>query len=113
MDLDQKIELILALTGAAVPLLSIIASLVNQSIRTRQSTGEGVGKAMLSFGAVLNFLSVNLDKALQLIAIARGKRVPETQPASHPAQAETAAPSVSTQTGGACPACGYSPTKHE
>lgn len=69
----EKIEHVLALVGALVPLVSVIASLFNTAIRHRQLEGREVPPKLAATGAVLNTLAINLDKAKALSAAARGK----------------------------------------
>lgn len=69
----QNLEHLLALAGAMVPLISMVASLFNTAIRHRQLEGREVPKNLAAAGAVLNTLAVNLDKASALAAAAKGK----------------------------------------
>jgi hypothetical protein len=70
---DSKIEHYLAIAGVAVSVLSGLASLVNHLIREKQVANEPVSGGLLRLGALLNLLSVNLDKALVLTRAVRGK----------------------------------------
>lgn len=78
MNIDQKIEHILAIVGALVPLLSAAASFINHIIRAKTDAGHQVSPVVLHAGAFLNVASVNLDKAVQLGKMARGKSAPST-----------------------------------
>lgn len=78
MTSDQKIEHILAIVGALVPVLSAVASFVNHLIRMKTDAGQQVSPFMLHAGAFLNVASVNVDKAVQLSKMARGHDVPTT-----------------------------------
>jgi len=69
----EKLEHVLALAGALVPLVSMAASLFNTAIRHRQLEGREVPKKIAAAGALINTLAVNLDKASVLTAAARGK----------------------------------------
>lgn len=75
---DQKIEHILAIVGALVPILSAAASFVNHLIRQKTDAGEQVSPVLLNAGAFLNVASINVDKAVQLTKMARGKSVAST-----------------------------------
>lgn len=70
---QEKVESILAIVGALVPVLSALASLLNHVVRERQAAGEPVSKTLLSAGAMLNVGAVNLDKAVQLAKAATSK----------------------------------------
>lgn len=70
---QEKVESVLAVLGALVPVLSALASLLNHVVRERQAAGEPVSKTLLSAGAVLNVGAVNLDKALQLAKAVKSK----------------------------------------
>jgi hypothetical protein len=74
---QEKVQSILAILGALVPVLSALASLLNHVVRERQAAGEPVSKTLLSAGAVLNVGAVNLDKALQLAKAATVKPAEE------------------------------------
>jgi len=108
---DSKIEHYLAIAGVAVSVLSGLASLVNHLIREKQVAHEPVSSGLLRLGALLNLLSVNLDKALVLTRAVRGKPLvsgsavlahasaPEPAPEPAPASAvENSTPLV-------CPTC--------
>jgi hypothetical protein len=82
--MNANLEHFLALTGAAVPLISAIASLFNTVIRNRQLEGKPVSKGLATVGAVLNAMAVNLDKAAMLIGVVRGKPVVSGSNASKP-----------------------------
>jgi hypothetical protein len=75
MTSDQKIEHILAIVGALIPILSAAASFVNHLIRQKTDAGEQVSPMLLNTGALLNATSINVDKAVQLAKMARGKPV--------------------------------------
>lgn len=90
MTSDQKIEHILAIVGALVPILSAAASFVNHLIRQKTDAGEQVSPTLLNTGALLNVTSINVDKAVQLAKMARGKPVPTT--VTQPAQPQVATP---------------------
>jgi len=91
MTFDQKIEHILAIVGILVPILSAAASFVNHLIRQRTDAGEQVSPVLLNTGALLNVTSINVDKAVQLAKMARGKPVltTVTQPAQPTTQVVT------------------------
>jgi hypothetical protein len=64
-------EHILAFVGALVPLMSALASLINHVVREKTEAGERVSPALLKGGALLNVGAINLDKAVQLAALAK------------------------------------------
>jgi hypothetical protein len=67
----EKMEHILAFVGALVPLMSALASLINHVVREKTEAGEKVSPALLKGGALLNVGAINLDKAVQLAALAK------------------------------------------
>lgn len=75
MTAEQKFEHFLAFIGALVPLMSALASLINHVVREKTAAGEKVSPLLLHGGAALNVGAVNLDKAVQLVQMAKkGKR---------------------------------------
>lgn len=70
---DINVEHVLAIVGAVVPLVSALASILNNIVRMKQLEGKEVPKAMLTAGVVLNTVAVNLDKASVLAKAVRGK----------------------------------------
>lgn len=75
---SERLDYILAIVGALVPLMSAVSSLVNHVIRAKSDAGEKVSPMLSGAGTVLNFASINIDKAIQLANMARGKAVPTT-----------------------------------
>ncbi len=75
---SERLDYILAIVGALVPLMSALSSLVNHVIRNKSDKGEKVSPMLSGAGMVLNFASINIDKAIQLANMARGKAVPTT-----------------------------------
>jgi len=69
----QNLEHILAIVGVLVPLISMVASLLNTAIRNLLIEGREVPKRLAAAGAVVNALAINLDKASAFISAARGK----------------------------------------
>ena len=67
----EKMEHILAFVGALVPLMSALASLINHVVREKTAAGEKVSPVLLQSGALLNVGAINLDKAVQLAALAK------------------------------------------
>ncbi len=67
----EKMEHILAFVGALVPLMSALASLINHVVREKTEAGEKVSPVLLKGGALLNVGAINLDKAVQLAALAK------------------------------------------
>mgnify|MGYP006269921497 CR=1 FL=1 len=108
---ESKTEHYLAIAGVAVSVLSGFASLVNHLIREKQIAKEPVSRGMLRLGALLNLLSVNLDKALVLTRAVRGK--PLVSGSAVLAHASVPAPTPETAPAGAtenstplvCPTC--------
>lgn len=74
------LEHILAIVGAVVPLLSTIASIINQVVRSSIEKGEEPSKALVATGAILNVGAVNLDKASQLVKMLRSPSSPAAAP---------------------------------
>lgn len=62
----------LALAGALVPVMSAVAGFLNNKVRLAQSEGQAVSPGMLQAAQIVNLLAVNLDKAKQLGALAKG-----------------------------------------
>lgn len=104
---DPKVENVLAILGALVPLCSALASFLNHLVRDKQSKGEAVSPLLLSAGSVLNAASINLDKAVQLGKMAKGLPVPATQPSVEtPAPAPEPAKQEAAPEPLVCPQCG-------
>lgn len=82
---SEKLDHILTIVGALVPLLSAVASLVNHVIRAKQAAGESVSPLLSGTGSVLNLASVNLDKAVQLGKLAKSGGVLPSNDPSKPA----------------------------
>lgn len=74
MTPEQRFEHILAILGALVPLMSALASLINHIVREKTAAGEKVSPVLLHGGALLNVGAINLDKAVQLAAMAKEKK---------------------------------------
>lgn len=90
---SERIDHVLMFLGALVPLMSALASFINHIVRQRTDAGEQVSPMLLRTGAVLNVASVNLDKAVQLGQMARGRDVATTIPVPPtPAPAEPQTP---------------------
>jgi hypothetical protein len=68
----------LALVGALVPLMSALAGFLNNKVRISQATGVEADAKLLRAAQLVNLLAVNLDKAKQLGALAKGKPTPTT-----------------------------------
>lgn len=62
---------ILHIASVVIPVASAVASGVNHAIRERMAAEEEVPAWLLRTAAVLNVLSVNLDKAAQFVKIAK------------------------------------------
>jgi hypothetical protein len=68
-----NVEHVLAIIGAVVPLVSALASILNNVVRMKQMEGKEVPKALLTAGVVLNTVAINLDKASVLAKAVKGK----------------------------------------
>jgi hypothetical protein len=66
MTWSEKLDKLLMIMGAAVPLMSALASYINHLVREREAKGEVVSSVLLKTGAVLNVGAINVDKAIQL-----------------------------------------------
>ena len=66
MTWSEKLDKLLMILGAAVPLMSALASYINHLVREREAAGEKVSAALLNAGAALNVGAINIDKAVQL-----------------------------------------------
>lgn len=89
MEASDRIDSLLAVLGALVPLCSALASLLNHVVRLKSANGEQPSKLLLGAGSLLNVASVNLDKGVQLAKMALGKPVPSTAaPAVAPPDAD-------------------------
>lgn len=95
---DTKLEHVLAILGALVPLASAVASLLNHMVRAKRERGEDVSPLLLHAGSVLNVASVNLDKAVQLGKLARSPKAPKKKQSSPTEETPALSPK--------CPACG-------
>ncbi len=104
---ESKIEHYLAIAGVAVSVLSGLASLVNHLIREKQVANEPVSGGLLRLGALLNLLSVNLDKALVLTRAVRGK--PLVSGSAVLAQAVPPAPAPAQEISNPAPAAAEAP----
>lgn len=74
----EKFNHILMILGLLVPVLSAIASMVNSSIRKDVAAGKEPSKVLVIVGTLLNFLSINLDKGVQLAKLSAGKPIIST-----------------------------------
>ena len=66
MTWGEKIDKLLMILGAAVPLMSALASYINHLVREKEAAGESVSTTLLKTGALLNVGAINIDKAVQL-----------------------------------------------
>ena len=85
---SEKIDHILVIVGALVPLLSAVSSLINHIIRSQQAAGQAVSPVLSGAGTILNLGAVNLDKAVQLAKMMKsGQPLPAEadKPAEKPA----------------------------
>jgi len=64
---------LIALAGVVIPAASAIVSGINQAIRSNQEQKLPTPAWLLHAAALLNVCALNLDKALQLVKLARGK----------------------------------------
>lgn len=85
---STTIDHVLTIIGALVPLFSALASFFNHKVRvsTSDEALDDPSAKFLKAAAVLNVLAVNLDKASQLVKLARGQNAPQT--AQQDAQAD-------------------------
>lgn len=67
--MDMDVSSVFGAASVVIPAASAIASAVNHTIREKQAAEAPVPKWFLGFASVLNVLSVNLDKALQLFKL--------------------------------------------
>lgn len=91
---SETLDRALVVAGAVVPLLSAVASLLNHVIRKRVAAEQKVSPLLSGAGTVINLAAMNLDKAVQLVKLARGKPAPvalsvPVAPASLPAEPAT------------------------
>ena len=89
---EEQVDRVLVIVGALVPLLSALSSWVNHVIRTKEAKSEAVSPALLGVGSVLNVLSVNLDKAVQLRNMMKGRAAPALPQETPPPVEEPPAP---------------------
>lgn len=82
----ETLDRALVIAGAVVPLLSAVASLLNHVIRKRVEAKLKVSPLLSGAGTVINLAAINLDKAVQLTRLARGKSAP---PATLPPEPKT------------------------
>lgn len=88
----MNVEAILAVVGAVVPLVSALASILNNVVRMKQMEGKEVPKAMLQAGVVLNTVAINLDKASVLAKAIKGKPLVSGSVTAEKAKAEAPKP---------------------
>ena len=77
----ETLDRALVIAGAVVPLLSAVASLLNHVIRKRLEAKQPMSPLLSGAGTVINLVSINLDKAVQLARLARGKPAVGAPPA--------------------------------
>jgi hypothetical protein len=75
---NHKIDMILSVVGALVPLLSALSSFINHMVRVQSASGQQPSPVLLATGSLLNMGAVNIDKGVQLAKMAMGKTVPAT-----------------------------------
>lgn len=84
---NHTFDHILTIIGALVPLFSALSSFLNHKVRmaTNDDTKDDPSSKFLKAAAMLNVLAVNLDKANQLMKLAKGQDVPQTkEPSNEP-----------------------------
>lgn len=64
---------VLSLASAVIPAASAVSSAVNHTIREKTAAEQPLPKWFIGVASVLNVLSVNLDKALQLLKMFKAK----------------------------------------
>jgi hypothetical protein len=89
---NHKIDFVLSVLGALVPVFSALASFVNHWIRLQTNEGKQPSGVLLATGSLLNVASVNLDKGVQFAKMAAGKEVPQTSAAPQPPAIPSANP---------------------
>jgi hypothetical protein len=77
---NSTFDHVLTIVGALVPLFSALVSFFNHRVRIDSSAGKEASPTTLAVIAGLNFLSLNIDKGLQLVRMVRGQEVPTTEP---------------------------------
>ena len=75
---STTIDHVIVLVTALSTLLSALASLLNHFVRQKTSSGEAPSKMLLSVTSAANVGALNVDKAVQLVQIMRGKDVAHT-----------------------------------
>jgi len=76
---DARIDGILAIVGALVPVFSALTSFVNHIVRVKTDAGQQPASGLLAVGTALNFASINVDKGIQLAKILAAMPVPQTK----------------------------------
>ena len=64
---------VLSVASAVIPAASAVSSAVNHTIRQKTAAEAEIPKWFLGLASVLNLLSVNLDKAMQIIRMFKAK----------------------------------------
>ena len=93
-EMSAKVDQILLIIGAILPILSLIAGFVNSAIRRKTEAGEVVSPVLATIGSILNFLAINLDKGVQQVKMAKGTYVAPALPAAAAAVVPAVTPPV-------------------
>lgn len=80
MDFWQKLDLVLNHAGTIVALVSAIVGVVNHRIRKAQADGKDMSPVVLQIAAVANVAAVNIDKTMQLLQLAKDKKLAGAKP---------------------------------
>ena len=75
MDFWQKLDIFLNHAGTIVALVSAIVGVVNHRIRKAQENGQELSPAVLHAAAIANVAAVNIDKTMQLLKLAKDKKL--------------------------------------
>ena len=79
-SLPHWLQVLLVVLGAVVPVASLVASILNQYVRTAVERGERVPTLLLAIVGGINAAALNPDKAVQTVAIAKTQPAPEVKP---------------------------------
>ena len=75
MDIWQKMDSIVNMAGLIVMAASLISTFINQKIREALADKKEVDPMLLKAAAVTNVLAANLDKAMQLVKVAKEQKL--------------------------------------
>jgi hypothetical protein len=75
MDLWHKMDTIVNMAGMIVMISSLVSTFINQKIRAAMADKQDVDPMLLKAAALVNVFSANLDKAMQLVRVAREQKL--------------------------------------